>query len=140
MRRRGLLSSLGSTVVLGLVFITANSGFAHSGIQSPRCTGVVHGIVSDREGRPVRDIVVEAWPLGVGLGTVLPTVKTDMAGEYRFENVCPGRYSVLPLDESMGYASFNPYLFEFLHGQRVTEAKLTSKNALAMLSMAEPVG
>jgi hypothetical protein len=138
MRRRGLLLSLGSTVVLGLVFITVSSGFAQSAIQGPRCTGVVHGIVSDRAGHPVKGIMVEAWPLGVSLGTLLPTAKTDLAGEYRFENVCLGTYTVLPADESMGYPDSNPNLFEFLYGRRVTEAKLTSKNALAMLPIQLP--
>lgn len=138
-RRIGLLSSLGSTVVLGLVLITANSGFAQSAIQGPRCSGIVHGIVSDMDGHAVKGIVVVAWPLGVSLATMLPTVKTDLAGEYRFENVCPGRYTVLPADASMGYPEdFSPYLFEFLYGHRVTEAMLTSKNALAMLSIQLP--
>jgi hypothetical protein len=138
MRRRGLLSSLGPTVVLGLVFITANNGFAQSAIQGSRCTGVVHGIVSDREGHPVKGIRVVAWPLGVSLGTLLPNVKTDLAGEYRFENVCPGRYTVLPADENMGYPNSSPKLFEFLSGRRVAEVTLTSKNALATLPVQLP--
>jgi hypothetical protein len=61
-----------------------------------------------------------------------------MAGEYRFENVCPGRYTVLPADESMGYPDFSPNLFEFLYGRRVAEVKLTSKNALARLPIQLP--
>ena len=138
MRRRGLLSSLGLTVVWGLVFTTANNGLARSAIQVPRCNGVVHGIISDREGHPVKGILVEAWPLGVDLGTVLPTVKTDLAGEYRFENICPGRYTVLPADESLGYPDFSPNLFELLYGYRVAEVKITSQNALARLPIQLP--
>jgi hypothetical protein len=69
---------------------------------------------------------------------MLPTVKTDLVGDYRFENVCPGSYIVLPADKNMGYPNFSPYLFEFLYGHRVTEAKLTSKNALAMLPIQLP--
>jgi hypothetical protein len=86
----------------------------------------------------VKGILVEAWPLGVDLGTVLPTVKTDLAGEYRFENICPGRYTVLPADESLGYPDFSPNLFELLYGYRVAEVKITSQNALARLPIQLP--
>jgi hypothetical protein len=49
-RRREFLSGLGSTVVLVLVFVTAKNTSTQSVVQGPHCTGVIHGIVSVREG------------------------------------------------------------------------------------------
>jgi hypothetical protein len=138
MRRRGLLSNLHPTFVLGLFFVASNNGIAQSAIQAPRCSGVVQGIVSDRAGQPVRGIKLVAWPLGLDLATLLPTTETDLAGKYRFENVCRGRYTVLPDDKSMGYVNPSPNLFDFLYGCRVAEVKLVSQNALAILPIQLP--
>jgi hypothetical protein len=138
MRRRGLLSNLRPTLLLGLFFVASNNGIAQSAIQAPSCSGVVQGIVSNRSGQPVKGIKVVAWPLGVDLGTLLPTTETDVAGEYRFKNLCRGRYTVLPDDEGMGYPSASPYLFGFLYGRRVTEVKLDSQNSLAIIPIRLP--
>src|ERR1700752_5084869 len=127
MRRRGFFLRLSSTVLL-FAFVTPNSSSAQSAIQRPKCAGIVHGIVSDHNGHPVTNIRVKAWPLGVDLSALLPTVKTDLGGEYRFEKVCPGRYTVLPDDKEAGYPNSSPYLFEFVYGRRVAEVKLTSQN------------
>lgn len=83
-------------------------------------------------------IKVKAWPLGVDLSAVLPTAKTDLGGEYRFEKVCPGRYTVLPEDKEAGYPHSTPDLFAFLYGRPVAEVKLTSQNAHAELPIRLP--
>jgi hypothetical protein len=46
-------------------------------------------------------------PVGVALGTVLPSTTTNERGEYRFANL-PwwGRYTVCAEDEEAGYSSF----------------------------------
>lgn len=138
MRREGLSSSLCSTIVLILIHMTANNSFAQSAIQSPSCSGVIHGIVSDRTGQPVGGITVVAWPLGVDLGAMLPRLKTNQGGEYSFEHVCPGRYAVLAEDAEAGYPDSSPYLFEFLYGRRTAQVKLTAKHSLAELPVQLP--
>jgi len=137
MRRRGFFLRLSSTVLL-FAFATANCSSAQSVIQRPECAGIVHGIVSDHNGHPVTGIMVKAWPLGVNLGAMLPTAKTGLDGEYRFEKVCPGRYTVLPEDKKAGYPSSSPYLFAFLYGRPVAEVTLTSQNAHAELLILLP--
>jgi hypothetical protein len=104
--------------------VIASSAAAQSAIQNPKCRGMLHGIVSDQQGRPAPEIKVEAWPLGVDLGVVLPEAKTDYTGEYLFYHLCPGRYTVLPYDMT----ELSPYDFEFLYARRLPEAKLTDKN------------
>ena len=52
-------------------------------------------------------IRVKAWPLGINLSALLPTAKTGLGGEYRFEQVCPGRYTVLPEDKEAGHPNFS---------------------------------
>jgi len=84
-------------------------------------------------------IMVKAWPLGVNLSAKLPTAKTDLSGEYVFEKVCPGRYTVLPEDKEAGYPNSGPYFFEFLYGRRVAEVKLTSQNADVELPLMLPL-
>jgi hypothetical protein len=86
----------------------------------------------------VTGLTVKAWPLGVALSAVLPTAKTGLGGEYRFEKVCPGRYTVLPEDKEAGYPSSSPYLFAFLYGRPVAEVKLTSQNSNAELLILLP--
>jgi hypothetical protein len=86
----------------------------------------------------VTGTMVKAWPLGVNLSALLPTAKTDLSGEYLFEKVCPGRYTVLPEDKEAGYPSCSPYLFAFLYGRRAAGVKLNSQNAYAELPILLP--
>lgn len=71
---------------------------------------------------------VVAWPLGIDLAVILPEAQTDQAGEYLFQNVCPGRYTVV-IDDT--YSS--PGLNEFLYGSPVLEVRLTDTNPQAEL-------
>jgi hypothetical protein len=73
-----------------------------------RPNGVIFGIAVDQNGQPAKGVGLIACPLGVALGTVLPGIRTNDRGEYRFENL-PwwGRYTVYGEDEEAGYSSFS---------------------------------
>ncbi len=70
--------------------------------------GVIHGTVISQDGKPAKGIGLTAWPLGVGLGAVLPHTRTNDVGEYRFEKI-PwwGKYSVQAEDHDAGYSVFS---------------------------------
>lgn len=108
---------------------------AQGAIQSPQCNGVLRGTIYDLEGQPVPHVRVDAWPLGVDLDVVLPETITNESGSYRFERLCPGRYTVAPADPQ---ANYDPYLLAFLVGRRVPEARLTGKKCQAELSIQLP--
>ncbi len=122
------------------LFLCSQTGWAggQSAIQGPDCSGVIHGVVVDFSGQPARGMRVVAWPLGVDLGAMLPYAETDQAGQYRFEKVCPGRYTVLPADERAGYPDASPEWYEFVYGRRVAEVKLNAKHSLAELRVILP--
>lgn len=73
-----------------------------------RATGQIYGVAIGQDGKPAKGLGRTAEPLGVPLGAVLPHVKTNDDGEYRFENL-PwwGRYTVYAEDEEAGYSSFS---------------------------------
>ncbi len=74
----------------------------------PQPNGVIYGTVIGQDGKPAKGIGLTASPLGVALATVLPHVKTNDAGEYRFQNI-PwwGRFTVYAEDEDAGYSMFS---------------------------------
>lgn len=106
--------------------------------QEPQCRGVIHGVVLGQNGQPVSDLNVILYPLGVDLGVLLPQMKTDQRGEYRFEHVCSGRYSVFIEDEKAGYPYSSPYLNRFLYGGRIPEVKITDTSLDAQLPVNVP--
>ena len=117
-----------------LISMTTPTVAAQSPIQNLQCNGILHGIVCDQQGRPVPGMKVEAWPVGVDLGMVLPEATTNQTGEYRFDHLCPGRYAVLPDDPKAGY----PDTFEFLSGRHLPEAKLTDNFGTAEIPVQLP--
>src|SRR6266568_1148621 len=131
-QRHGICSTIialmtQSAVILFLVL--SIQGHAQSVIQSPHCNGVIHGAVFDLSGQRAKGLNVVAWPLGVDLGALLPRMETDQEGEYRFQNVCPGRYAVMVEDKKAGYPHSSPLFNEFLYGVRIAEVKLTAKHS-----------
>jgi hypothetical protein len=76
--------------------------------DKPHPKGVIYGIAIGQDGRPAKGIGLTAIPLGVPLGTMLPHVKSNDKGEYRFESL-PwwGRYTVYAEDEDAGYSHFS---------------------------------
>jgi hypothetical protein len=75
-----------------LIFVTTPNSAAQSTIQNLQCNEILHGIVSDQQGRPAPGIKVDAWPLGVDLGMVLPeaTTKTKLANTVSIISVLAG--------------------------------------------------
>jgi len=110
--------------------------YAQSSIQSPACTGVIRGIVSDGSGDKVSGIAVEASPMGLLAGSV-PSVKTGPEGDYRFEHVCPGTYVVTVADEKAGYPHVSLMESAFIYGH-IEEVTLTNERPQADLPVHLP--
>lgn len=70
-------------------------------------SGVISGTVVDQGGTPATGLILNAQPLGVALGTMLPWTKTNDAGDFRFEHLSLGRYIVFAEDRTQGYSSFS---------------------------------
>jgi hypothetical protein len=126
------------SAVLFLLLLQTAGIRAWGDIQGPECNGVIYGAVLDPSGQPARGISVSAEPLGVLLGAILPYVKTDDAGKYRFQNLCFGRYTVISDDERVAYRGANSYMNRFLYGSRIAEVRLTAKHPQAELHVSIP--
>lgn len=76
--------------------------------NTARPDGSIYGLAIAGDGQPAKGVGLEALPLGVALGTILPHTTTDDRGEYRFVDL-PwwGRYTVYAEDEEAGYSSFS---------------------------------
>jgi hypothetical protein len=73
--------------------------------DEPRPKGVIYGIAIDQNGRPAMGIGLSTYPLGnVIFAGILPHVRTNNAGQFRFANLDWGRYTVHAEDESAGYS------------------------------------
>ncbi len=122
--------------IVPFLFAFSASGQRH--LQGPECKGVVHGFVLGPNGERVSSLDVTLYPLGVDLAVLLPHMKTDQRGEYRFEHLCSGRYSVFVTDTDAGYPYSSPYLNQFLYGGRIPEVKITDKHSDALLPVKLP--
>src|SRR5437764_6496453 len=69
--------------------------------QERKGTGVIYGTVVSQSGQPVKRITLFAEPLG---GGQFPSARSDDHGEYRFENLPWGRYTVFADDPDAGYS------------------------------------
>ena len=92
-------------VFVGFMLLAAAVAQQH---DEPRPNWVIYGIALGQDGQPTKGIGLTASPLGVGLAAVLPHVRTNDAGEYRFANI-PwwGKYTVYAEDEDAGYSIFS---------------------------------
>jgi hypothetical protein len=63
--------------------------------------GVIYGTVASKRGQPGKRILLWAEPLD--FGGQLPSTKSNSRGEYRFENLPWGRYTVYAEDNDAGY-------------------------------------
>jgi len=117
---------------------SAESEEGNNAVQRPWCRGLIYGTVFDLGGRPVRGVQLTAWPLGVGLGALLPSVTSDESGQYRFAHVCPGRYAVIADDEKVAYQSASPMTNEFLYGSPIQEVRIDASHGRAELPVHLP--
>jgi TonB family protein len=72
-----------------------------------RPKGIIYGVAIGQDGQPAKGIGLVAFHQGVALGATLPYARTNQAGEYRFENLDFGRYTVDADDENAGYSVFS---------------------------------
>lgn len=92
-------------VFVGLLLLAAAPGQQN---DEPHPNGVIYGIAIGQDGYPAKGIELNAEPLGVFVSRkVLPYKKTNDAGEYRFENLDWGRYTVYAEDEQAGYSGIS---------------------------------
>lgn len=108
---------------------------AHPQDQRPY-TGVIYGAVVSQAGNPAKGLKVSAMPLGVVLAMPIPWTKTDDAGNFRFEHLELGRYTVFAEDKEAGYSSFTTGMGD-LEGHK-TEVELTSEHSSAELNLHLP--
>jgi hypothetical protein len=116
--------------LVGMALLTAS---ASAMITDPTCSGILHGVASNVTSQPVPGIRLTLWPIGVDLGYILPTTTTN-EGEYWFEHVCEGRFTVVVDDEQTGYP---PAYWSDLLGYK-HEARLTPENPRIELPVAVP--
>jgi hypothetical protein len=117
-------------IVMALLVTTSASAM----ITDPSCGGVLHGIASDSANQPVSGIQVVLEPVGVDLGYVLPRTTTSNIGEYWFNHVCAGRFTVVVDDEAAGYPpSFWSYFLD-----NVREVKITAEDLQVELPVIVP--
>lgn len=118
------LVALLATLIWGVPALSGNQ----NPFQRPECNGVIHGTVFDLSGERIKNLKVVAWPLGIDLAVTVPEAETDQTGEYLFQNVCSGRYTIV----IAGKYSY-PYLNEFLYGSAASEVRLTAASPQAEL-------
>jgi len=103
-------------------------------ITDSTCNGILHGVASDAANQPVPGIQLMLWPIGIDVDYILPTTTTNEAGEYWFEHVCAGRFTVVVDDERAGYP---PEIWSYLLGYK-HEAELTPEHLQIDLPVAVP--
>jgi len=125
-------------VVLALLLAFASQPYTGKAQgQQPNCKGVVHGVVLSQGGKPLGGIGLILEPVG-DYDYLLPRVKTDQRGEYRFEGVCDGSWGVFVEDKEAGYPHSGRYMNWFLYGVRSPQVEITDKNSDAQLNVNAP--
>lgn len=125
-------------VALALVFTFPSQPYTgETQGQERSCRGVVHGVVLSQGGKPWGGIGLILEPVG-DYDYILPRVKTDQQGEYRFEEVCDGRWGVFVEDKEAGYPYSGRNMNWFLYGVRSPQVEITDKNSDAQLNVNVP--
>ena len=124
------------SVLLILPFLLAVPTLAQ--VQDTRCHGTIHGVVTAHDGRPVSGLSIVLWPVGIDIDLVLPRLETNARGEYRFEQICAGRYTVLAEDKKASYPVAFPTLNRFLYGIDDAEVKINSEQQMVELRVDLP--
>jgi len=107
---------------------------ALANITGDNCKSILKGMAMNEQRQAIAGVTLVLYPIGVDLGYVLPTTKTDEHGAYHFDHVCEGRFTVLVQDERAGYAM---PLWYFLLG-KYHEVKLTSDPQTAEVQVDVP--
>jgi hypothetical protein len=115
---------MSKTIVILVLLVVSKVGAQPTAIRGPKCTGIIHGVVYDLSGGRAQGVRVIAFPVGVDLGAFLPTAKADRNGEYLFDHVCHGKYTVMADDPKAGYPSTFPDQNEFLYGSPTRTVRL----------------
>jgi hypothetical protein len=94
-----------AVVFVGFLLLVTAVAQQHDG---PVPEGAIYGIAIGQDGQPAKGIELNARPLGVLVfRTMLDHTRTNDAGEYRFENLDWGKYTVYAEDEKAGYSSIS---------------------------------
>jgi len=107
-------------------------------IENPRAKGVVHGVVLRENGEPAVNFTAVLDPLGVSLSYLLPQMKTNERGEFRFEHLCPGRFSVDVENDEEGYSPISSAWYRILYGRPIPEVRITKSKFDAQLLVTIP--
>jgi hypothetical protein len=92
------------TIFVFVYFVLLANAVAQQRTEPPP-KGVIYGIAIGQDGQAAKGIELNAEPLGVFVFKGMrPHAKTNDAGEYRFENLDWGRYTVYAEDEKAGYS------------------------------------
>ncbi len=123
-----------ATVLLFLAFPLA----ARACFEDPQAKGVVHGVVLRENGEPVPNFTAVLEMLGVSLGYILPTMKTNERGEFRFEHLYPGRFAVVVENAAEGYPPSGAGWYRILYGGPIPEVRITKSKSDAELIVTLP--
>ena len=125
-------------VALALLFVFPLQAYrGETEGQQPSCKGLVHGTVLGQDGTPWGGIALILEPVG-DYDYLLPRVRTDQRGEYRFEDVCGGRWGVFVEDKEAGYLHSGRYMNLFLYGVRSPQVEITDNNLDVQLNVNAP--
>ena len=123
-----------ATVLLLLVFPPVTRAC----FEDPQAKGVVHGVVVQENGDPVPNFTAVLEKLGVSLAYLLPQMKTNDRGEFRFEHLCPGRFAVVVENSAAGYPTTSAAWYRILYGRPIPEVRIMKSKSEAMLIVTLP--
>ena len=95
-------------------------------------------MVLRENGEPAANFTAALDPLGVSLSYILPQMKTNERGEFRFEHLCPGRFSVDVGNDEPGYSPVSAAWYRILYGRPIPEVNLTKTKSDAELILTLP--
>ena len=113
-------------------------GSAQHAALRTECAGVIHGIATGLDRQPLSHVGVILEPASGNYGYVLPRTNTDQRGEYRFEQVCPGKWGAFVEDEKAGYPYAGRFINQFLYGHYSPPVEITNKQLEAEFNFVVP--
>jgi hypothetical protein len=122
----------------GVLLLLAFPATARPCFQNPHAKGVVHGVVLQQNGEPAANFTAILDMPGVSLSYVLPQMKTNERGEYRFQHLCPGTFAVLAENDAAGYPFTSSGWYQILYGKPTPEVRITKFRSDAVLIVTLP--